>query len=96
MAIPDVHFGITIHGFWIPAIHAGMTCSHRLVYNDERQSVGTISFFLIFNAYSLTEWQFSYIFLEFPQRILFRMPFAVCSLAYITSVPGIFQEQPPV
>ena len=54
MAILAIYFGITIHGFWIPAIHAGMTFTHKLVYNDERRSVGTISIFLNFNIYSLT------------------------------------------
>jgi hypothetical protein len=30
-----------IHGFWIPAIHAGMTCFEILVYNDESSSLET-------------------------------------------------------
>jgi hypothetical protein len=28
-------FGIAIHGFWIPAIPAGMTCLKILVCNDK-------------------------------------------------------------
>jgi hypothetical protein len=35
MVILAVCFGIAIHGFWIPAIPAGMTRFKTLVYNDE-------------------------------------------------------------
>ncbi len=34
---------IHIPVLWIPAIPAGMTCFYRLVYKDERRSVGTIA-----------------------------------------------------
>jgi hypothetical protein len=33
-----VSFGIAIHGFWIPAIPAGMTCLKLLMYNDEHSA----------------------------------------------------------
>jgi len=33
-----VSFGIAIHGFWIPAIPAGMTCFKILMYNDEHSA----------------------------------------------------------
>jgi len=34
-------FGIAIHGFWIPAIPAGMTCFKILAYKYESSSLKT-------------------------------------------------------